>query len=1317
MLDTWTGEVVKVPEDGSPAVVLRSAVIDPETEGTPVVPSWLGPTGQALTVSMPVPGIPVSSSGIRVPPESSMPHSWTAFDHEVISAFPYPIARTYRSFLIESDPRQRCKLLVDTFTHVIKLWALQTSSEYLNADDVEDITVNHTLGRDFQRPLISAWNLMLARCLPVLEEHGVTPFAPELARAYRELESECRDQVSLETRYKDVSGESRIRTSRLGRIQALIRYRNSLAHGYNQSHDKALRDLDTYVPVLLSVLAKARFTTRYPLYYAPSPARRGRVSAYRLMGASPSGTLERISFETTSVTESSLFLYDPGIGRVLPMHLFLDIEDLAETDDGPTSSHGVHAVSIQAATDHREAIAGLGWDVLSFEGHTRTTVIYAAVSGQRVEKQAQLETWRTMLARKAAKSRALTLDSMTWERLTAGANHTCREVLSALEHSGRYIPAVSIPRPRFEAYLDDFERSDYRAFVVAGNVGMGKTTLLARYAEARVKDGDLVLFYRAAGLRDTRIADRILRDLGIRNAFFEDFLAGLQHVVPDGRRVRLIVDSLHEHSRMTYELVRAIDGLVEQVSSYGFFRVLVSIRSAAYERLPPDARFGHSAPENYFAVEQQVAGATRRTVLVEVPPMTAGQVAVAYEKYRTYRRPESDEHHPGVHAFRPITAFSELAADGATVALMRVPLFLRLLTAAHVNRPLPPNLSFDQAMEPYMDTVVIEQGEPGGGYPERGRFLQNLVRLLDQESADSVARDRLYQVPKLAAHLTNPQKDSAYVQLLELGLLQEDWDGDACTVRFAFDGMFEYLLAALHYPRIEGPSDLLALVERALGFKSLRAALVSIMRQAIRTGRHALVLDACDQCPVDDPRSEDASVLLVDVVRDLLVDLARFRDPGFSVLCNEIADTASRFDVEVLSAAFDELFYIGEILAADRVIELAAISALSIGHNALRAEALLRWATIDQQRGLPDTAYPKLDEARALAESAGATLLCHRIDLIHGRFLVTTGDRERAAAMFEEAHRGLVALEQLGDASVAIRGLASIAARSDRLERAETLGRQAIALAERARDLPNMARALNNLAMVKSRRGDVSGALQSFEQSLAIKQKIGHRASMAITENNLGALYFGRGDVERASHYWRGALVTFEALEHREACAWVLCNLAVLAGLHGDDSEAARYLDQSVSLFDACGELDGMAQAMWYQGALALERGRVDEARDWTARLGKLDRQLDTVQTRIQHASLILRLATRAEDPETEAKLSDLERQVDEHDALDWDVESGPASALLDGASYLAERGERERARRLAQKVRDSVGIRPFVGAASLKQLLDAQVGPKSFDT
>ena len=144
------------------------------------------------------------------------------------------------------------------------MWALQIASEYLISPDIKDTSVNQTLSRDFQRPLISAWNLMLHRCIPVLQEAKIDFFSPELPRCYEQLESRCKDKFSIKKRYEDKEGNMQIKFSKLGKIQALIKYRNSLAHGYNQSPQQAEKELTTYVPLLREILESSGMT-RTPL--------------------------------------------------------------------------------------------------------------------------------------------------------------------------------------------------------------------------------------------------------------------------------------------------------------------------------------------------------------------------------------------------------------------------------------------------------------------------------------------------------------------------------------------------------------------------------------------------------------------------------------------------------------------------------------------------------------------------------------------------------------------------------------------------------------------------------------------------------------------------------------------------------------------------------------------------------------------------------------------------------------------------------------------------------------------------------------------
>ena len=168
---------------------------------------------------------------------------------------------------------------------VLKMLALQVASEYLRAEGVRSPQVNQTLARDLRRPLISAWNLVIQRTLPALCDAGVTLFTPELESAYQNLESKCRDRFLVTTTYEDAAGETRTRTKKLGKIQALISYRNSLAHGFNQSRNRAQSEVRTYLPLLRDILQETSFLARYELWYIRTAG--GRTEGVRLHGVTP----------------------------------------------------------------------------------------------------------------------------------------------------------------------------------------------------------------------------------------------------------------------------------------------------------------------------------------------------------------------------------------------------------------------------------------------------------------------------------------------------------------------------------------------------------------------------------------------------------------------------------------------------------------------------------------------------------------------------------------------------------------------------------------------------------------------------------------------------------------------------------------------------------------------------------------------------------------------------------------------------------------------------------------------------------------------
>jgi hypothetical protein len=779
VLDTWTGALTLVRNDGQ-LVELRGACSPAELVWQSVpsrvaLPLETSPGALPAPMVMP-PSLPTSPGVVSAPivVSASLPTSADALDREVVATFPYPIALAWQNFLLEVDARIRCRLLVDAFTQALKYAALVAASDYLRAQQVDDPSVNETLARDLQRPLISAWDKLLERVFPAMRDAKVKLFMEELSTAYDRLQRRCTEKVSVPVQVEDQHGQSVTKISQLSILQALIRFRNLLAHGVSLSPERARQELARYLPPMRTLLAELRFLSRYSLLHraASSPN-----SVARMMGATPSFEIERLE-PIQGELDSPLLLRSEVSHEVLQLFVFFDVGG-----EEPT-------------------LPGIGGDVLLWEGKTHHSVLYLSASGEQVEKRSRLAQWDALLARKRVSVKVLTRENLTLDALRLAASRVSDRALDTLVASGKFLREVVVDRPDLEQLIRQAELSDTRGMLVGGESGIGKSTLLAQLVERWRAAGDVVLFYRGSALEDAQLGQRVMRDLGLRDLYFEDFLEAASTCFTSastegaGPRLRLVIDAVNEYSDPG-ALLRAIDTLVEQLSSYGFARMLVSVRTSTWERLAPADRVGARPGARWFMAEERSSTETllplerrltapvresthrgpdeahgpgaimpmagvpaaaigrsestkKRSVLALLLPLADdAQVGRLYELYRAYRRrDEADAEDAGVASFRPTTSYDELDASGATRKLIHAPLMMRLVLEAYNRRALPSHVTTDEAMGFYLRQVVAEQ-DSDTPRRERVEMLRALVKQLDERGSDEIPRDALYELPGL----------------------------------------------------------------------------------------------------------------------------------------------------------------------------------------------------------------------------------------------------------------------------------------------------------------------------------------------------------------------------------------------------------------------------------------------------------------------------------------------------------------------------------------------------------------------------------------
>ena len=260
-----------------------------------------------------------------------------------------------------------------------------------------------------------------------------------------------------------------------------------------------------------------------------------------------------------------------------------------------------------------------------------------------------MQRWRELLAVKASAGRSIARDDITVDDLATAARRVTDDALDSFASTGRYLREVTVWRTEIDRMFAEFELGDYRGLVIAGEGGIGKSTILARYVEDRLAGGDVVLFYRASTLGDISLGDRVRRDLGVAVPFFEDLLAALHgpFTAAGHRKLRIVIDGVNEHADPASQ-VTAIDAMVRQADSYPWLRFVVSVRTSAYERLPPDARFGRLPRTRYLLGEERRGAESVKTPLLQISLLEASEAADVYERYRAYvRRDAQDPDDPG----------------------------------------------------------------------------------------------------------------------------------------------------------------------------------------------------------------------------------------------------------------------------------------------------------------------------------------------------------------------------------------------------------------------------------------------------------------------------------------------------------------------------------------------------------------------------------------------------------------------------------------------------------------------------------------------
>lgn len=371
--------------------------------------------------------------------------------------------------------------------------------------------------------------------------------------------------------------------------------------------------------------------------------------------------------------------------------------------------------------------------------------------------------------------------------------------------SRRYIPQVYYPRRKIETDLEAFLAGHKVGFVLLGEAGIGKTSLLChQVAQWRERD-ELVLPYDAQfGLNsDEDLETRLTLDLQVSNNV--SFVQVLTFLEREGRRLVLVVDGLDENSNPAALLKRLCDFIVRYASGSADrpphpIKVVLSFRSIHFEktlkalsvREADDVGLFPSWAFQTHLVEEP--GRTVETYRYTLDRVDKEQLEEIYEGYRAY---EGQPNHEGlVRRFRPLTPFKGLSPT--VHKILTHPWYLRMAMEAYDGRRIPPTLWTSDILQAFCERKIYENDE-------RAELVDEMIPRLRHDHAESFDRDALKSLsPGWSRVLAEHEiARSPYLQLVDEGVLLEVPETETVgrrtrvriRVRFAFDPLFEYLLS------------------------------------------------------------------------------------------------------------------------------------------------------------------------------------------------------------------------------------------------------------------------------------------------------------------------------------------------------------------------------------------------------------------------------------------------------------------------------------------------------------------------------------------
>ena len=385
---------------------------------------------------------------------------------------PAPIAVAWAEYQAETRPFQKLHRLIDTYETVLKYVGVLAVQNFYAAHLADAYPeVDRVIRERITRPMLGDW----------------AGFARTVLHCFAEREEEvfCRDLFLFHFRRFGTRPNLQGHFTDQGASGRLLKLRNDLAHGATLPDEESTASIAQHHKDLSTLMEKAAFLADLPLFSLESHTAEGQCTAQPLMGTEYRHA-PQVSLTAVALPLHHVVVHNPATGAFLDLHpllLYAECEEeLAQWDE--------HQHRLVGTTVCRQ----------------RKLLFFNDLKSE--DRIAFLDYWRGHHSRFKAPNplpRAFRAHFPKPERPTQGVNWFDAFIREWTAHF--------VGREAELAALDRFVAGSLkRVLVVIAAPGMGKTALLAKWAEEHqaarhfIREGDALTF-------DTR---HIFENLGLQ---------------------------------------------------------------------------------------------------------------------------------------------------------------------------------------------------------------------------------------------------------------------------------------------------------------------------------------------------------------------------------------------------------------------------------------------------------------------------------------------------------------------------------------------------------------------------------------------------------------------------------------------------------------------------------------------------------------------------------------------------------------------------------------------------------------------------------